>query len=70
MDNLSERIAKLPVEKRRRAADLLHEACLAINSVEVLLIGTDMEGDSLWDEKKHPTLWCQLYDLKKKFEIR
>jgi hypothetical protein len=64
---LAEGIKKLPVEKRRVIADLILEACMAINSVECELINTSLEMDGLFDGENHPTLWCQLYELKKMF---
>lgn len=66
-ESLQELIARLPIEKRKAIGDLLQEACMAINSVECELQGTELHLASLLDGQVHPTLWCQLYDLKKMF---
>lgn len=65
---LVECISRLPIEKRKAIVELLHEACMAINSVECHLINTELEQTSLLDGDVHQTLWCQVYKLKKMFE--
>lgn len=66
-EDLQELISTLPVEKRKAIVELLHDACMAVNSVEVELIDTELNQASLFDGEEHPTLWCQLYALKKLF---
>ena len=64
---LAEGISWLPIEKRRVIVDLLSDACMAINSVECELLKTELSQHSLFDGQEYPTLWCQIYNLKKLF---
>jgi len=64
---LLQNIKLLPKDKREKIGELLFTASMALNSVEFHLQKTPLEGHSLFDGQKHPTLWTQIYALKKMF---
>lgn len=66
---LAEGIKRLPKEKREEIAHLLAEVSGRINSIEVRLIGTELETHSLYinGTGNCPTLWCEVFALAKLF---
>lgn len=69
-ESLEAKIATLPPDKKEKIFFLLSEALDKINSIECLLIDTELDYFSLYatTSRVSPSLWCQIIALQQFFK--